>query len=67
MGKLLFNVLAMVSEFEAGLINMRTREEMKVAKANGGLRGNQPKLTVKQEAQLPELHDAGEYAMTEMA
>ncbi|MET4001766.1 DNA invertase Pin-like site-specific DNA recombinase [Arthrobacter sp. UYCu511] len=67
MGKLFFNVLAMIAEFEASLISMRTREGMKVAKANGGLRGNQPKLTVKQEAQLLELHDAGEYAMTEMA
>ena len=67
MGKLLFNVLAMISEFEADLISMRTREGMKVAKANGRLRGKQPKLTVKQEAHLLQLHDAGEYTMTEMA
>ena len=39
MGKLLFNVLAMISEFEADLISMRTREGMKVAKAKGRLRG----------------------------
>jgi len=41
-GRLLFNVLAMVAEFEADLIRMRTREGMKVAKANGRLRGKQP-------------------------
>nr|WP_315915313.1 recombinase family protein [Arthrobacter sp. lap29] len=41
--KLLFHVLAMISEFEASLISMRTREGMKVAKANGRPRGNQPK------------------------
>jgi DNA invertase Pin-like site-specific DNA recombinase len=43
-GRLLFNVLAMVAEFESDLIRMRTREGMKVAKANGRLRGKQPKL-----------------------
>jgi DNA invertase Pin-like site-specific DNA recombinase len=32
-GRLLFNVLAMVAEFESDLIKMRTREGMKVAKA----------------------------------
>ena len=32
-GRLLFNVLAMVAEFETDLIRLRTREGMKVAKA----------------------------------
>jgi len=32
-GRLLFNALAMVAEFEADLIRMRTREGMKLAKA----------------------------------
>jgi hypothetical protein len=31
-------------EFETDLIRMRTREGMNVAKANGRLRGKQPKL-----------------------
>jgi len=43
-GRLLFNVLAMVAEFESDLIRMRTREGMKVARARGRLRGKQPKL-----------------------
>ncbi len=38
-GRLLFNVLAMVAEFESDLIRLRTREGMKVAKAKGRLRG----------------------------
>lgn len=42
-GRLLFNVLAMVAEFEADLIRSRTREGMRVAKAKGHLRGKQPK------------------------
>ena len=51
-GRLLFNVLAMVAEFEADLITLRTREGMKVAKAKGRLRGKQPKLKPAQEAHL---------------
>ena len=42
-GRLLFNVLGMVAEFEADLIRMRTREGMAVAKAKGRLRGKPPK------------------------
>jgi len=66
-GRLLFNVLAMVAEFEADLIRMRTREGMKVARANGRLRGKQPKLTPKQEAVLAGLHAAGEHTSSELA
>ena len=60
-GRLLFNVLAMVAEFETDLIRMRTREGMKVAKANGRLRGKQPKLKPNQAKHLIELHDLGTY------
>jgi DNA invertase Pin-like site-specific DNA recombinase len=63
----LFNVLAMVAEFEADLIRMRTREGMKVARAKGRLRGKQPKLTPKQEAVLAGLHAAGEHTSSELA
>ena len=47
-GRLLFNVLAMVAEFEADLIGLRTREGMKIAKAKGRLRGKRPKLNPRQ-------------------
>jgi DNA invertase Pin-like site-specific DNA recombinase len=66
-GRLLFNVLAIVAEFEADLIRLRTREGMKVAKAKGRLRGNQPKLSVRQEAHLVELHATGDYSIVELA
>ncbi len=66
-GKLLFNVLAMVAEFEGDLIRMRTREGMAVAKAKGRLRGKQPKLTARQEEHLVELHRAGRHTGTELA
>lgn len=60
-GRLLFNVLAMVAEFEADLIRARTREGMAVAKAKGRLRGKQPKLTPRQEAHLVSLARVGEH------
>ena len=66
-GRLLFNVLAMVAEFESDLIKMRTREGMKVARAKGRLRGKKPKLSPRQEAHLVALHQAGEHTGAELA
>jgi DNA invertase Pin-like site-specific DNA recombinase len=65
-GRLLFNVLAMVAEFEADLIRARTREGMKVAKAKGRLRGKQPKLSPMQEAHLVKLYRAGAHTVSEL-
>jgi excisionase family DNA binding protein len=66
-GRLLFNVLAMVAEFESDLIRLRTREGMKVARAKGRLRGKQPKLKPNQAKHLLELHDSGNYTQAELA
>jgi DNA invertase Pin-like site-specific DNA recombinase len=66
-GRLLFNVLAMVAEFEADLARGRTREGMAVAKAKGRLRGKQPKLSPKQEAHLVNLWRAGSHTTAELA
>jgi DNA invertase Pin-like site-specific DNA recombinase len=65
-GRLLFNVLAMVAEFEADLIRLRTKEGMRVAKAKGRLRGKQPKLNPRQEAHLVTLLKSGEYSTAEI-
>lgn len=66
LGRLLFNVLAMVAEFESDLIRLRTGEGMRVAKAKGRLRGRQPKLNTRQEAHLVALHHAGEHSTAEL-
>jgi len=66
-GRLLFNVLAMIAEFESDLARMRTREGMKVARAKGRLRGKQPKLKPSQEAHLIDLWRAGEHTSAELA
>jgi hypothetical protein len=57
----------MVAEFESDLIRLRTREGMKVAEANGRLRGKQPKLRPNQAKHLLELHDLGNYIQAELA
>jgi excisionase family DNA binding protein len=64
-GRLLFNVLAMLAESDP--IRLRTREGMKVAKAKGRLRGKQPKLNRRQEAHLVSLVHSGEYSTAEVA
>jgi len=66
-GRLLFNVLAMVAEFESDLIRLRTKEGMRVAKAKGRLRGKKPKLNARQEAHLVSLTAAGEHSTAELA
>ena len=66
-GRLLFNVLAMVAEFEADLIRARTREGMQVAKAAGRLRGKQPKPSKAQENHLIEVHQRGEHITAQIA
>ena len=66
-GRLLFNVLAMVAEFEADLIRARTREGMQVAKAAGRLRGKQPKLSPAQEKHLVEVYQRGEHTTAQIA
>jgi len=66
-GRLLFNVLAMVAEFESDLIRLRTKEGMRVAKAKGRLRGKQPKLKPAQEAHLVELWRAGNHTSADLA
>jgi DNA invertase Pin-like site-specific DNA recombinase len=66
-GRLLFNVLGMVAEFEADLIRMRTREGMAVAKAKGRLKGKQPKLSAAQRKYLLQLAGQGDHTQAELA
>ncbi len=63
-GRLLFNVLAMVAEFESDLIRLRTCEGTRVANAKGRLRGKQPKLKRRQEAHLVPSSPGGAVAST---
>ncbi len=66
-GRLLFNVLGMVAEFESDLIRMRTREGMQIAKAAGKLRGKQPTLSNTKRKHLLTLAAAGTHTQAELA
>ena len=44
-GQRIFNILVTFAEFEVGLLRMRTGEGMAIARANGKLKGEQPKLS----------------------
>ena len=61
-----FNILATFAEFEVDLLRLRTREGMAVARAKGKLRGKQPKLTPRQQAELTRMRDTGEYTITDL-
>jgi DNA invertase Pin-like site-specific DNA recombinase len=66
MGEMFFNILATFAEFEVDLLRLRTREGMAVARAKGKLRGKQPKLTARQQAELARMHGTGEYTIAEL-
>ena len=66
-GRLLFNALAMVAEFEADLIGSRTKEGMRVAKAKGRLKGKKPKLSAAVEGHLVAEYHSGDYTVAELA
>jgi DNA invertase Pin-like site-specific DNA recombinase len=61
-----FNILATFAEFEVDLLRLRTREGMAVARAKGKLRGKQPKLTPRQQAELTRMHATGEYTIADL-
>ncbi|MED7826137.1 recombinase family protein [Streptomyces chiangmaiensis] len=66
MSKMFFNMLAVFAEFEADLLRMRTREGMAVARARGKLKGRQPKLSARQQAELVRMHATGDYTIAEL-
>ena len=67
MGRMFFNILATFAEFEADLIRLRTREGMAVARARGRLKGKQPKLSDRRQAELRRMHATGEYTISDLA
>lgn len=72
-GRLLFNVLGVVAEFEADLIRQRTKEGLRVAAAKGRLQGRPPKLSPLRERALVEMRSqvnedgAAKYTVGELA
>jgi DNA invertase Pin-like site-specific DNA recombinase len=65
--RMFLQILAVIAEFEAGLIRQRTREGMAIARSRGKLRGKPPKLSPAQAREVCRMHASGEYAITEIA
>lgn len=57
----------MVDEVEAGLIQMRTREGMAVAKAKGRLKGKQHKRSAARRMYLLQSAEQGDHTQAELA
>jgi DNA invertase Pin-like site-specific DNA recombinase len=66
MGKMFFNILATFAEFEVDLLRLRTREGMAVARSRGRLKGKQPKLSARQQAELVRMYATGEYTIADL-
>lgn len=66
MSKRSFNMLAVLVEFEADLLKMRTREGMAIARSRSKLKGCAPKLTARKQAELVRMHATGDYAIAEL-
>jgi len=65
--RMFLQILAVIAEFEAGLIRQRTREGMAIARQNGKLRGKQPRLKPAQDREIRRMHDSGHYNVAGIA
>ncbi len=65
-GKLFFGITSLFAAFERDLLSQRTREGMAIARANGKLRGRQPKLNEKQHNELRRMHEAGQHTIADL-
>lgn len=67
MAKMFLQMLAVVAEFEVGILQQRTREGMAIARAAGKLKGRAPKLGAAQRREVKRMHGSGEYTVSDIA
>jgi DNA invertase Pin-like site-specific DNA recombinase len=66
-GKLIFNVFAILAEFERNLIRERTMAGLATARARGRVGGAKKRTTTEQDKQIRELWESGEFTGAEIA
>lgn len=64
---MLYSILAIFAECKVDLLRSRTKEGMATARAEGKLRGRQPKLSTKRQRELVRWYNTGEYSITDLA
>ena len=65
--RLMFKVLVALADFESDLIRSRTREGLRVARAEGRLRGKPPQLDPTDQARLVDLHHSEDHSPEALA
>ena len=66
-GRMFFQILGAIAEFEHALMSERTADGLEAARARGRTGGQRPKLTRRQAAIAQEMYDSGEHTVAEIA
>lgn len=66
-GRMFFQILGAIAEFEHALMSERTRDGLEAARARGRTGGQKPKLGVRQARLAQEMYEAGELTVAQIA
>jgi DNA invertase Pin-like site-specific DNA recombinase len=66
-GRMFFQILGAIAEFEHALLSERTRDGLAAARARGRTGGQKPKLGPRQVALARAMYDAGELTVAQIA
>ena len=66
-GRMFFQILGAIAEFEHALMSERTRDGLEAARARGRTGGQKPKLGVRQARLAREMYEAGELTVAQIA
>ena len=66
-GRMFFQILGAIAEFEHALMSERTRDGLEAARARGRTGGQKPKLGPRQARLAREMYEAGELTVTQIA
>jgi DNA invertase Pin-like site-specific DNA recombinase len=66
-GRMFFQILGSIAEFEHALMSERTRDGLEAARARGRTGGQKPKLGMRQARLAREMYEAGELTVAQIA